>query len=276
MSKYSLFRLPAYLYSLPTQLIGSKIYSFKEVDSTNQVAMTLAEEGAPEGAVVVADRQLRGRGQRDRVWYSPPGVGIYLSVILKPSSFLENIHQLSLLAAIAAAECIESATGLKTGVKWPNDVILNNGKVSGILVEAHWEAEIKHLILGIGVNVNHTKDMFLAQGVPEATSIAIESGQEYCREKLLMDLLLKLEEWRQIYQKEGFEPLWVRLQELDCTPGGWVEVVSLGDRFEGEALGIDKDASLLVRTGEIIRRVNQGRIRLNYGHLHRTNPAHSN
>jgi BirA family biotin operon repressor/biotin-[acetyl-CoA-carboxylase] ligase len=272
-SKYSLFRLPAFLYSLPTQLIGSRIYSFKEVDSTNQVAMTLAEEGAPEGTAVVADRQYSGRGQRGRAWYSPAGVGIYLSIILKPSHSLADIHQLSLMAAIATARCIESTTGLKAGVKWPNDVIINNHKVAGILVEAHWEAEIKHLILGIGLNVNHTRSMFLEQDVLVGTSLAIEAGREYVREEILRDLLLSLEKWHLIYRDQGFDPLWDCLQTMDCTPGGWVEVVSLGNCFEGEALGIDKDASLLVRTGEIVRRVTQGRIQLRYGQLQRANPT---
>jgi BirA family biotin operon repressor/biotin-[acetyl-CoA-carboxylase] ligase len=189
---------------------------------------------------------------------------------------LNTIFQESLLTAVAIAESIESVTGLKAGVKWPNDVILNSRKVSGVLVEAHWEEEIiKHLIVGIGINVNHTPDMFLAQGVSGATSLAIETGKEYSREELLKELLLKLEEWHHIYLAQGFDPLWDRLQELDCTPGGWVEVVSLGNRFEGEALGIDKDASLLVRTGEIVRRVTQGRIHLSYGHLQRMTSAHS-
>ncbi len=264
------------MYSLPTQLIGSRVYSFKEVDSTNQIAMILAEEGAPEGAVVVADRQHNGRGQRGRGWYSPPGVGIYLSIILKPRSVLATVHQLSLLAAVATAECIESATGLKAGIKWPNDVIINNHKVAGILVEAHWAEEIKYLILGIGINVNHTKDMFLTQGFPAATSMAIETGRECLREELLRELMLKLDHWHRIYQEDGFEPLWGRIQDMDRTPGGWVEVVSMGECFEGEALGIDKDASLLVRTGEIVRRVTQGRIRVSCDQLQHLNSTDSN
>jgi BirA family biotin operon repressor/biotin-[acetyl-CoA-carboxylase] ligase len=199
-------------------------------------------------------------------------VGIYLSLILRPALLVDSLPQLSLLAAIATAEAIESATGLRAGVKWPNDVMLNTGKVAGILVEAQWDGKaIKHLILGIGINVNHTPDMFSAQGVPGATSIAIESGRKRSRDQLLKELLMKLEKRYLLYLAEGFEPLWRRLQELDCTPGGWVEVVSLGDRFEGEVLGIDKDASLLVRTGEIVHRVTQGRICLSYAHYQRMN-----
>jgi BirA family biotin operon repressor/biotin-[acetyl-CoA-carboxylase] ligase len=238
--------------------------------------MTLAQKGAPEGTVVVADRQHRGRGQRGNAWYSPPGVGIYLSLILRPNLLVDNISQLVLMASVAAAESIESLTGLKAGVKWPNDVIINARKVAGILVEAQWEEEtVKHLVIGVGINVNHNPDMFSAQGVPGATSIAIETGREYSRDILLKELLITLEKWYLQYLAEGFDPAWKRLRELDCTPGGWVEVVSLGDRFEGEALGIDQDASLLVRTGEVVRRVTQGRITLNYGHHQRMNPAYS-
>lgn len=275
-NNYSLFRLPAYLYSLPTRLIGSRIYSFDEVGSTNQVAMSLAQKGAPEGTVVVANKQRKGRGQRGRVWSSPPEVGIYLSLILKPTQSLDDISKLSLLAAIATAESIESTVGLQAGVKWPNDVILNTRKVAGVLVEAQWENDIiKNLIMGIGVNVNHAPDMFLPQDGQKATSVAIETGQECSREELLKELLLKLEKWHQIYLAQGFTPLWKRLQEIDCTIGCWVKVVSMGNHFEGEVLGIDKDTSLLVRTGEIVRRVTQGRINLNYGHLQRMNPVHS-
>ena len=164
---------------------------------------------------------------------------------------------------------------MKAGVKWPNDVILNNRKVAGVLVEAQWEDDvIKRLIMGIGVNVNHSADMFLPQDEQKATSVAIETGKECCREELLKELLLKLEEWHQIYLAQGFTPLWKRLQDLDCITGCRVEVVSMGNCFEGDVLGIDKDTSLLVRTGEIVRRVTQGRINLNYGHLQRMNPAH--
>jgi BirA family biotin operon repressor/biotin-[acetyl-CoA-carboxylase] ligase len=264
--KYSLFKLPSFLYSLPTQVMGSKIYSFEQVDSTNQVAIALAQKGAPEGTAVVSDRQYRGRGQRGRTWYSPSGVGIYLSLILRPNSSLGNISQLTLLAAVATAECIKSATGLNARVKWPNDVVYNARKLAGILVEAQWEGEtVKHLIIGIGINVNHTQDMFSEQGVPGATSIAMEMGREFSREELIRELLINLERWYLIYLAKGFDPLWSKLREIDCTPGGWVEVVSLGNRFEGEVVGIDKDASLLVRTGEVVHRVTQGRITLRYG-----------
>ncbi len=264
-SNYSLLKLPTVLYCLPTRIIGSRIFSFKEVDSTNETAMTLAQEGAPEGTVIIADSQTKGRGRHGRKWFSPPKVGIYISIILRPKTLVENIRQITLLAAIAACEAINSHTGIKSGIKWPNDVIVNGRKLAGILVETQWKKEkVKHLVVGIGINVNHTLKMFPPKGVDAATSIAIQSKKEFSREELIKELLIKLEKWYIIYCNEGFDQLWKRLQKLVQCPGGWVEVVSLGQRFEGEVLGIDKNADLIIRTGEIIRRINQGRITINY------------
>jgi len=267
--------LPDIIYSLssgsalPTTLIGSKIYSFSEVSSTNTIAIQMAHEGAPEGTVVIADQQHHGRGQRGRAWYSPGGVGIYMSVILRPHLPPENISQLTLITALALAEAVAAATGLKPGIVWPNDVFINGHKLAGILAEAEWEeANIRHLVIGIGVNVNHTREMFIENHLPEATSLKVESGHEYSRAKLVRKILLNLEERYLEFLSQGFEPIGERLQELDGTVGSWLEVISFGNRFEGESLGIDSTAALLVRVGEVVRRITSGRIKILYNNYH--------
>ncbi|MFQ6092911.1 MAG: biotin--[acetyl-CoA-carboxylase] ligase, partial [bacterium] len=171
---------------LRTSFVGRKIFSFGVLKSTQDYALRLAEEGAEEGVVVIAEEQTGGRGRFGRVWYSPPGVGVWCSLILRPKMLPWESPRLTIVAALAAARAIESSAGPSAALKWPNDVLINNRKVCGILTELSAEAEsVNFVIIGIGVNVNQAATHFPSHLRHRATSLRIECGHQVSRIKLL-------------------------------------------------------------------------------------------
>jgi len=258
----------------PACLLGANIYYFQQVDSTNDIALTLAQQGAPEGTTVVAECQTNGRGQRGHNWFSPKQAGIYISVILRPKSALIGMNHLKLLMAVAVAQCVNNVSGLPVGIKWPNDVTVNGRKVAGILVETEWNGDSpQYFVIGMGLNVNLTAEMLSEARLPQATSLLIELGRECIWEIVLQQLLVEIEKNYLIYQSQGFEPIWQQLKEMEIISGSWIEVVSLGHRFEGEALGISADGELLIRSGDVVRRICSGRINILSHNYHKLSPA---
>lgn len=140
---------------LKTKTMGQSIYFYEETDTTNNRARELALEGAPEGTLVVAEKQTAGRGRRGKVWESPLGTGIWMSLVLRPQIMPAEASVLTLLCGLATAEAIEAETGLSAGIKWPNDILINGKKAVGILTEMDCEmSEVHFVIPGIGINVN--------------------------------------------------------------------------------------------------------------------------
>lgn len=159
---------------LKTVLIGGEIVYFAETDSTNHRAALLAEKGAADGTVVVAEAQSAGKGRLGRRWSSPAGVNLYLSIILRPAIAPRSAPLLTFLSSLAVARTIELETGLRPTVKWPNDVLLGGCKVAGLLNEMNAETErVNYVILGIGVNLNMTQEQFPADLRYPATSLAL-------------------------------------------------------------------------------------------------------
>ena len=149
-------------------VIGGPCWYHEEVASTNTKARSLAKAGAPEGAVVIAESQTSGRGRRGRSWFCPAGKGLLISVLLRPTLPVSQVHLLTLVAACAAAEAIEATVDLPVGIKWPNDLFLGDRKAGGILVEAAGAgAAVDWVVAGIGINVNTEPGELPARGVPK-------------------------------------------------------------------------------------------------------------
>ena len=142
---------------LVTKVLGQEHYFYyQEIDSTNNQARALASKGYPEGTIVVAELQTDGRGRRGRSWYSPASQGIYISVILRPMLPLKEISRVSLITAVAVAETLEEELNLPARIKWPNDILINNRKIAGILSEAVTDMDgIEYIVVGIGLNINN-------------------------------------------------------------------------------------------------------------------------
>jgi BirA family biotin operon repressor/biotin-[acetyl-CoA-carboxylase] ligase len=233
---------------LSTVRIGRRLICFRETESTNMVAFRLAEEGADEGTVVVAEGQYHGRGRLGRRWESPPGVNLYCSLILRPPILPTQAPQLTFLSAVAVARAIAVTTSLQPVIKWPNDVLVGEGKVAGLLNEMSAETEKVHfIVLGIGVNINMRRDQFPDDLRHPATSLALESGHEVSRLEFTRALLAALDESYDRYLARGYDA--IRDEWLSrCTMNGREVRVTFQDHAQdGMVMGIDEDGALLLR-----------------------------
>jgi len=254
---------------LQTELIGSsreKIHYYKRIDSSNSVLKKMAETGAPEGTVVLADEQTQGRGRLGRFWLSPFGKNIYLSILLKPPLQPQDSPLLTLLAAVAAVRSIRrSLPNLSIGIKWPNDVLINNRKVCGILTELKAEADLLHyLIIGIGINVNWRAEDFPAELKHIATSLYIEnSRRSVSRQKLLCALLQEMESSYRRFLDKGPQTVISAWKKYNLTLGKNVTVHTLREDFTGYAVDIDSEGALLVKDEKgILKRFHSGDVTL--------------
>lgn len=240
--------------------IGTSLVCIGETESTNTIAYRLAEEGAAEGTVVIADAQTRGKGRLGRQWESPPGVNLYGSIILRPPIMPLHAPQLTFLSAVAVAEAIERSAGLAPVIKWPNDVLVNGFKVAGMLNEMSAETErVDFLVLGIGVNINMQRDQFPADLRHPASSLAIEAGHEVSRLSFARALLEFLDAHYVRYLAEGYGPLRQAWLDRSAVMGRRVRISGQHGETRGTVEGIDEIGALLLRTaGGTVERVLAG------------------
>lgn len=241
---------------LNTKFIGRKIYHYESLSSTMDAAFELAIGGAAEGTVVVSEGQQKGRGRMGREWFSPKGKGIYFSLILRPKIRPEEAPRLTLLSAVAVAEAIRKATGIPVSIKWPNDIMVAEKKLGGILTELNAELDrVKFLNLGIGINVNLKQTQLPLR----ATSIKNELGKNFSRVELLRRVLEQLEEDYSLYGRQGFKPIIAKWQTLSSTLWKRVKVSSGRGDIEGQAIDIDTDGALLIRNDSgLVERIISG------------------
>jgi BirA family biotin operon repressor/biotin-[acetyl-CoA-carboxylase] ligase len=240
---------------LETKWMGKTIHHFHTIDSTNSKAYQLALNGAKEGEVVIAESQHKGRGRIGRHWFSPPYLNLYLSAILRPDIPPYQASLITLLAAVAAAEAIEKFSGLPPLIKWPNDILLRDRKVAGLLNEIHSEMDRIHfVILGIGVNLNMDEKMFPEEIRTVATSLKREMGQTISRKTFLKILLQELERWYMIFSGEGGASILKAWKEKAQIKGRTVKVASFNEILMGVAIDVDSEGALILETREGERR----------------------
>jgi BirA family biotin operon repressor/biotin-[acetyl-CoA-carboxylase] ligase len=246
--------------TLKTKRFGKDVYSFQETSSTSDVASALARGSAEEGTVVVADKQTAGRGRIGRSWESPPGVGIWMSVILRPRVPPMNAPQFTIASAMAVSDLLQEETGLEVSIEWPNDIVVRGKKVCGILTEMVAEQDrVEFVIVGIGLNVNQSQDDFSPLLTEMATSLYLEDGVKRDRTALLCRLLEQLETYYDMLQGGKFSEIAARWSANSYTLGRRVRCTSEGQPVEGTAESLGMDGALLVRAddGEL-RRVTSG------------------
>jgi BirA family transcriptional regulator, biotin operon repressor / biotin---[acetyl-CoA-carboxylase] ligase len=230
-----------------TRVIGRDIRVFSETTSTNDVVEKLARDGVREGVVVFAESQTKGRGRMGRRWVSPPGKGLWFSVLVRPPFSPDNATQLTVIAATAVARAIGEETGLVPQIKWPNDILLKGRKAVGVLTELAAEVDrIKHVILGIGVDVNVTEFPPELQSI--ATSLACETGNTVERAALAARILQELDrDYARICAGEfaSVAEEW----EQQCVTLGRRVRIHIGTReLTGRAEALDPSGALLLRT----------------------------
>jgi len=231
------------------QIIGRDIRVFQETQSTNDVAEKLARDGVPEGVVVFAESQTRGRGRLGRKWLSPRGKGLWFSVLLRPDLRPQAATQLTVAAATSLVRAIHSVTGLNADIKWPNDILIRGKKVAGVLTELNAELDhIKYLILGIGVDVNLASSDLPADLRKIATSLKIEAGHAFRRADLAAAILRELDRDYQRIRNHQFAAIADEWQARCATLGRRV-TIHIGERaLHGRAESLDDDGALLLRT----------------------------
>ncbi|MBI2229010.1 MAG: biotin--[acetyl-CoA-carboxylase] ligase [Deltaproteobacteria bacterium] len=232
---------------LATKRLGTKFHYFQEIDSTNSYARRLADAGAPEGAVVIAEHQSDGRGRLGRSWESPPYRNLYFSLLLRPTLAPAHAPQITLMAAVALADTVAEFIVEPPAIKWPNDILLQGKKLAGILTESSCDAKrIEFVILGIGVNLNFPRERMPETIRDRATSLMEVAGNSFSRELVLRRLIQDLDRCYGTLEDFGFDAIAPRWQARFGLKGKTVRVEMGGDVLIGQAVGIDRDGALLV------------------------------
>jgi len=232
-----------------TRVIGRDIRVFQETTSTNDVVEKLARDGVKEGVAVFAESQTRGRGRMGRKWVSPPGKGLWFSVLLRPGLLPQETTRLTIASATALRRAIAEHTGLQAEIKWPNDLLLSGKKIAGILTELNAELDhVRYVILGVGVDVNLVTSDFPEAVRPLATSLKIASGRAINRPGLAVAIL---REFDRDYARvcSGQFVTVANEWEEHCTTLGREVSIRIGQReVRGRAESLSPEGELLVRT----------------------------
>lgn len=243
----------------------SKLHFFPTIHSTNTHAMAEAEAGAPDGSVYFADEQTAGRGRAAHNWSSPPGSGLYLSVLLRPTLAPADVLWLSLAAGLAVHEAVRQATSLECDLRWPNDLLFGGRKFCGILTELNAEVtRVRHVVIGIGMNVDQRQ--FPEELREVATSLHIETGRDWPRQDLLAAILQSLHREVSALTTPGnlaavTSDILTRLEHASTWIRGKRVYVDEMEGYTGVTDGLDPRGFLRVRTADGLRTVFSGGVR---------------
>lgn len=235
------------------------IISLASIDSTNRYAkLLLSKKKISSSAVILADEQTQGKGRLNRYWASPPGVGLWMSIVVEPDLPATQWFLLTFMSAVAVAEAIERQTGLEAQLKWPNDVLIRRKKTCGILLESASVEQKSFLIIGIGVNVNQSE--FPDELRDKATSLAIETGKEISRLELFTEILLRFD---QLYSSldSSIMRIWKKKAAFFQQR---VTVTELNREFDAMALDVNDDGGLIVDVQGVHRTIYAGDVQIQW------------
>lgn len=239
--------------------LGSPLHTYGRLGSTNDVAAKLANDGAPEGTLVTAEEQIRGKGRQGHHWHSPPGVGIWMSVVLRPNITTVQAGGLPLLAALAVTNAIIEITGARAQIKWPNDVTMDGLKVSGILGESAVEGtNLRYAILGIGINVNLSAEEIPPDLAETAGSLQMATGRTWRRVAVAGKVLGALERLYDEYCQTGFSGLMDMFREFSDLIGRTVRLERQGQSIVGTVIDLSPEGALILATDAGTRQVQVG------------------
>jgi BirA family biotin operon repressor/biotin-[acetyl-CoA-carboxylase] ligase len=233
--------------------LGREILFYETVDSTNTVAQDLAEK-TPEGTVILADSQKKGRGRLGRHWLSPGGINVYMSIIFMPHVEPKDTTLITLMAAVACALALRRVTGIPITIKWPNDLMASGKKIGGILTEMKTTGtRVISVVVGIGINVNGESDTFPEEIRGTATSVRNETGKSFSRETIIAEILNEINRLYPFIESNTRDELLSEWRNLTSTLGKQVKVVAGQETFSGYAESIDDEGLLVLRlpSGEL-------------------------
>ena len=239
---------------------GNQIEWFEELPSTMDLAAAKGREGAPEGLIIIAERQTAGRGRQGRTWASPKG-GVWLSLLLRPALPPASLGLLSICFGVATAATISKMTQLPVKVKWPNDLMVNEKKLGGLLIESSINSgKVDFAALGLGINVNIKSQDLPGELRRIATSLLIETGEHWsCRQFIKLFLEQAEASYNHLLagQEQDILQAW---SKLDASIGRQVTGMSAGEKVSGEASGLDEHGGLQVKTPSGMRIISQGEV----------------
>lgn len=252
-----------------TEWAGCEIFYQDTIDSTNIRAKQLAEEGHPNGTLVVANHQIAGRGRRGRSWESQAGTTISMTLVLKPDINPNNASMITLVSAMAVVRAIQVVTGERAYIKWPNDIVMNGKKVCGILTEMSAQFDyVNHIVVGIGINVHNTA--FPEEIEEVASSLFLQTGKHFNRAQLIEETLEAFERYYASYlETEDLSGLVKEYNENLVNVNQNVRVLDPKEPFEGKAMGITARGELIVDTWESRKLVSSGEVSVRgiYGYV---------
>ncbi|MCL1833762.1 MAG: biotin--[acetyl-CoA-carboxylase] ligase [Leptospirales bacterium] len=253
---------PDIVKNLNTRIIGKKdIFFFEETDSTNTQAFNFASKGADEGAIVIAECQTSGRGRLGREWISPAGKNLYLSIILRPEIAPHQAPGLTITAAVALSETLDEFKIFDHKIKWPNDILINDKKVSGILTEMKERGgKIDFIIIGLGVNINSTSGDYPAVMKDSVISLKEFTNSEINRIEFLQSFLANFEKNYFDFITGGFKEILNKWIEKSSIINRKICVTEHGNTFTGIVTEVTSDGTLIVKAGEKIHTINSGDI----------------
>lgn len=226
---------------------GRQIHYVEETPSTQDTAVQLIRGGAEEGLLVLAESQTSGRGRLGRAWFSPPGTGIYMSLVVQPKVPHRYVPQLTIVAATALCRVLRRLTQLDIRLKWPNDLYVSDRKICGILIESLAEAGPARFILGTGLSVNIRQEQFPDWLQDKATSLLAASGRSWEREVIIAHYLIELEELISLYVEEGFSVFRTIWETYAWQPGYPIEITTPQGKIKGDQHAIDEQGALVVK-----------------------------
>lgn len=236
-------------WGLKTNWLGKKVIHLKETTSTQTIAHQLAQENTSHGTVVIADEQTKGKGRMNRPWQSMKNKGIWMSIVLRPTIAPYLAPQLTLLTATVLADTIRSHTNVKPHIKWPNDILIGNHKVAGILTEMQAEQDqIQYVIIGIGININQDTLDLPDDKAYGATSLKRETNKEWHITKIVQSILEKFEKRFTAYIEYGFPNVKSEWESYGYKIGEKIWIKTMKERWQGIFLGIAEDGALRVET----------------------------
>lgn len=233
-------------WKLTTNWLGKTLEHYAVLPSTQELALKRAQDDVKDGTIIIADSQTNGRGQLKRTWHSSDSKGLWFSLIIKPELESENAHHLTLLTAVALSETIRAVSSIQPKIKWPNDILIKDKKVAGILTETKTDhLKIRYAVIGIGLNLNQSA--MHADIQDHATSLKIESSKRFDKKLFLNAFLTRFEGLLEIYLKDGFDSVKGEWLKHAFRLGEVIHYKTAGVNKRGVLAGISDDGALLIK-----------------------------
>ncbi len=238
-------------WGLNTFWAGKKVYYKETIDSTQRLAHQLALDGAEHGTIVIADEQVKGKGRTGRHWQSHKSLGVWMSIILRPNILPYAAPQLTLVTATVIANLIEELTGIRPHIKWPNDILVNDKKIAGILTEMQAEQDkVNYVIIGIGLNVNQLSTDFDHASSYPITSLRMETNETWSLIKIIQQMLQIFESKFDHFMTNGFQEVKKEWEHYGFKMNEQIQIKSGQNNRYGTFLGIAEDGALLIKNEE--------------------------